>query len=174
MIQTDEEILKCHEHFLSPSKKSIHPENPLILMDITYAKYPYFCCSAHEEEFFFDFQSEEETMVLNDDFGGVLFLHSDGNSEIAEMCHRDEIGIQCSQGPPVSLKKLSSWNVCCKDGKIIIPRPNWKTLHEPLIILPRPILEIDEDDGSFQCKICFKIFLTGQALGGHTSRKHPK
>ena len=175
MIQADEENLRCSEHFESPCKKVMHPINPLILVDVVRKKYPSFCCGMHEEEFSGDFQSEEEAMMLNEDLGGILFLRSEEEAEIKEMEFRDEVGVQCMHGPPVSLKQLCSLPIECKGARIIGAKCKKKTLHEPLIVLPRPLSPNteDEDDGAFQCKNCFKVFLTGQALGGHMSRKHP-
>ena len=39
--------------------------------------------------------------------------------------------------------------------------------------LSKIIDEESEDEGNYQCRHCFKLFITGQALGGHMSRKHP-
>ena len=175
MYQSDDERLKCREHLESPAKKNRHVTNPLIAVDIVHKKYPYFCCSIHESEFASDFQSEEENILLNDEFGGILFLKSDGDSEIQIMSSKDEIGVQCNHGAPVSLKQLSSLPVYCADSRVIgVKCQTRPMMHEPLIILPRPwAYDEDEDDGTFTCKHCFKVFISGQALGGHMSRKHP-
>ena len=176
MIQGDGKTLKTNEHIDSACKKVVHPTNPLILVDIILNKYPSFCCGIHEEEFSGDFESEEETLMLSEDIGGILFLRSEGETEIKEMELRDEVGVQCLQGPPVSLAQLCSLPIECEGARVIGAKCRQSTVHEPLVFLPRPLLprkEEDEDDGTFQCKHCFKVFLTGQALGGHMSRKHP-
>lgn len=168
--------LKCLEKFESPGKKVFHQVNPMIKLDLVNKKNPYFCCESHEEEFQTEFQSDEEFIGFCDSFEGIVFLNEP--QDVEWMKFKDEVGVQCSEGTPISLQDLSVTGIKNEDLKVLIPKKvGFYMSHDPLIILPRtstsPCLNDSDDDGSFQCKFCFKIFLTGQALGGHMSRKHP-
>jgi hypothetical protein len=177
MHQLEEDRLKCPEQFESPPKKVNLASRPLISLDISNKKFPYFCCNIHEEDFQGEFQSEEEAMAMNEEFEEILFLNQFNEDQVHHMKLKDEISVQCNDGTPVSLKYLSSLPIKCDGARVLKPsRSALVTLHEPLVILPRTpcLVEEEEDDGTFQCRHCFKIFLTGQALGGHMSRKHPK
>ena len=174
MSQIEENNLKCREHYESPIKRSRHSVNPLICIDKISKKNPYFCCTSHVEEFEKDFVSEEEFIGISDDFEGISFLHSEGDNEIPEMRLKDEKNVQCNEGLPISLKQISSLPAICEGAKIITAKTvESVTLHDPLIILPRLQYEHNEEN-CFQCKHCAQFFITGQALGGHMSRKHPK
>lgn len=168
---------KCLEHYESPVKSSFHSLNPLIRLDIPFKKGPYLCCNTHEAEFEESFSSDSDCSVLSENIETLVFLNS--QSEMLSMNNKDEAGTQYTEGPPVSLKLLSYSTISPNTYKTLTPnKVSFSILHDPVIILPRQsklsnIQDDDDDDGAFQCKFCFKIFLTGQALGGHMSRKHP-
>jgi hypothetical protein len=168
--------LKCLERFESPTKKTLHLTNPLIHVDQSSRSNHYLCCESHEAEFQEDFESDDEFLVFNDYFEGLVFSHQ---SEVVDwMKSKDEVGTQCNGGTPISLQALSREDIIETHYKVIIPRKNQEFLkHEPLVMLPRTAPHVSlpdtDDEGAFQCRYCFKIFLTGQALGGHMSRKHP-
>lgn len=177
MFQQTEQSLRCREHYESPVRKASHLPNSFIKIDVPIKNYPYFCCEIHEEEFEGEFQSEEENVLFCEDYEDLTFLNEKSAEDLKDSQLKDEVGVQCNEGMPVSLKYLSSMPIECSGAKIIVPKDRFGTLHDPLVILPRKASKIvneeSEDEGNYQCRHCFKLFITGQALGGHMSRKHP-
>lgn len=167
---------KCLEHYESPVKSCFHSFNPLIKLDIPHKKTPYFCCNTHEGEFEESFSSDSDCLILSETLETLTFLNTP--SDLSSMYNKDEASTQCTEGAPVSLKQLSYSTITPNTFKTLRPsKSSFSISHDPVIILPRQTvpktIQDSDDEGAFQCKFCFKIFLTGQALGGHMSRRHP-
>ena len=128
----------------------------------------------HETYFTEDFLSDEDDIPLLCDYAcdnNVLFMpgpYEDMANEL-KIYSKEEIGSQCENKNPASLSYLSSlpaYSVCLKD-KVLIPNlVQYSLAHTPRVSLPEKIEE------KYLCKFCYQKFRTGQALGGHISRKH--
>ena len=140
---------------------------------------PSFCCSFHEGFHNEDFSSDNETTQFEvndeeaDDLVFLMTLPQESSVLHSRMSLKHETGAQCDFDPPVSLLELAAQPVVNLDpnGKVLYPRTtNFTVSHMAM-------LRVDRVETSapvpFQCKTCFKIFNSGQALGGHMSRRHP-
>ena len=134
-----------------------------------------FCCMGHETYFTEDFLSDEDdqffTFDLHSQFN-ISFMpepYEDLTFEISKNHFHEEVGVQCETKNPALLSKLSSmpaYSRSLKD-KVIIPNSvNFHMKHTARVFIP---IKVEE---AFKCKHCFQAFKSGQALGGHMSRKH--
>lgn len=161
------ETLKCREYYETPE-----------VWESCNQKHALMCCTGHEVLFSQDFKSEDEDLDFFEDLDeppGPLNFVSDFSQEVQDQLNnfqmKREQGNQCEVSNPVDLAKLSSEPIYSTNltDKTVYPRKRIFGLnHVPLVVIP------SEPHGSFCCKMCCQTFVSGQALGGHISRKHPK
>ena len=181
---SEEDPLYCPEKYLSPPKRvrkerSFIKENqPQVL--------PHFCCGEHDDLLGEEFWSDEDDTYIAVDKGpstSIVFLRQIP-AEIAKLLeaavsHRER-GTQC-EDTSSNLQTLANTKIISSGLKEITARiKSFETSHIPLLTLPKlsatieqTILTALEGNQAFKCKLCCKSFSSGQALGGHTSRKHP-
>lgn len=182
---SDDDSLYCGEEYASPPQK-FHTQERCIIRDINPQIFPYFCCGEHDnylsEEFWSD---EEDTYIAIDKAPNshIVFLKQipDDLVKFLKTCIGNrERGTQC-EDTSSNLQILASIRIDLRDAKEITPKIKpFETQHIPFLTLPelsatieQTILNVFAGTQSFKCKFCFKGFNSGQALGGHTSRKHP-
>lgn len=134
-----------------------------------------FCCMGHESYFTEEFLSDDEdssfTMNFTSSFD-VKFapnVYDEIEKEMSFGYGNDEKSVQCDKENPCSLGYLSAlpaFSVTISD-KILIPNEGFYQMkHTPRITMPC-VKEM-----MFFCSSCKAGFKSGQALGGHMSRKH--
>jgi len=168
------EFLYCPELYCTPRKHPRCPEPPR-LQD----KYC-FCCSYHESS---DIQSEEE------DFQPAAWLPAPEQLSFGQIDHytiakstpipKQEKASQCDLEPGgLSLAEASHWKVVSLTPCIARhPNPFTESGHIPLLtcVLPEACaatwIRLKHKE-AFVCKYCSTAFKSGQAMGGHMSRRH--
>lgn len=141
-------------------------------------KKPYieFCCMAHETFFSEDFISDDEDFSLAFSLNftnNISFMppfSDEVSKELSNINLKEEAAVQCDTKSPQSLSHLSSLPVFSLDSFDKVLKPSTRIFeisHTPKVFLPdAPLPE------AFVCKHCKQSFKSGQALGGHISKKH--
>lgn len=133
-----------------------------------------FCCMGHEAYFTEDFFSDEDDGSFNYPASSdcnVKFMpepYEDLQIDILKAKYHEEVGVQCENKTPLFLSQLSSMPAYSRNSKDKVLIPNlvkFSITHTAKVFLPVTLEQ-------FQCKQCAATFKTGQALGGHMSKKH--
>lgn len=145
-----------------------------------------YCCGYHTERFEQDFESGDEEMPKQMDgkYGKMTFLQEipiDVMHYLAVKRNLRDSGTQPEEDGP-SLAVLANYTALTNDGSVCLPIPAQAyagPYHLPEYVQPKLAafrgLFSDVPVGPncpVECPICRQRFTTGQALGGHTSRKH--
>lgn len=181
---SEEDPLYCPEKYISPPKR-FKRERPFIRENHPQVL-PHFCCGEHDDLLGEEFWSDEDDTYIAVDKGpstSMVFLKQIP-VEIVRLLEaavgNRERGTQC-EDTSSNLQTLANTKIVSNGLKEITPRiKSYETSHIPLLTLPKlsatieqTILNAFEGNHAFKCKLCCKSFSSGQALGGHTSRKHP-
>lgn len=151
------------------------------------ARVKHFCCAYHEAYYSTDFDSDIEELpyapkklITNK----VAFMEKYPANALALAKHMNltqEIGTQCTFDATATLLQLASTPVYSTDSQSRCLTPRYRDLNPTHIpVLTIPAVESSHLGGFpdlpsvFQCRFCGIVFGSGQALGGHTSRKHPR
>lgn len=181
---SDDDSLYCPEKLSSPLKQL--QNDRCIIRDITPQILPHFCCGEHDNYLSEEFWSDEDDAYIAVEKAPsphLVFLKQIPGDLIKflETCIGNrERGTQF-EDTSSNLQTLANTKIDARGAKEIIPKiKHFETLHIPLLTLPKisatieqTILKAFTGTQAFKCKLCCKSFSSGQALGGHTSRRHP-
>lgn len=146
--------------------------------DYTERPFPYFCCTYHELLYSNDFSSDsEDSRVLAPNHpASISFLEKVPGNPVT-LSYRGllkrETASQCDFLPE-NLLKLSYTQVIPSDPitrTLGINYRNTSPVHTPLLTLPSML---GPERAIYQCKQCSRVFASGAALGGHSSKLHKK
>lgn len=177
-----------------PTKNAAHPQKyrrVLAAID-SEDKKPGFCCPVHKEMFEDELDNDEEVEVARPAKRGAGVALIDDFScptthRLIAAQEKRETGSQCvlDDPQPNRMAELATRSISPLDGQTVtilqtqrpaltLPKPQYSPIKPRAVPAKPQYAEAPQVTHYAECHICNARFTSGQALGGHTSRKHAK